>query len=64
MECEYKLKENIGFILESEKMNDLELSNNTGISRTTLNEIKSNGKSTYTVCEKFYSFKYETHPKV
>ncbi len=64
MECEYKLKEDIGFILESEKMNDLELSNNTGISRTTLNEIKSNGKSTYTVCEKFYSFIYDNHYRI
>ncbi|MBR4162116.1 MAG: DUF3990 domain-containing protein [Solobacterium sp.] len=64
MEYEYKIKEDIGFILESEKMNALELSNITGISRTTLNEIRENGKTTSTVYEKFYSYIYNNNYRI
>lgn len=37
--CEYNIKEDIDFILESEKMNILEFSEKTKVSRTTLDSI-------------------------
>lgn len=57
--CEYKINEDIAFILETEKMNRAKLSEKTGISRTTLDEIAKKGRATDRVCEKFYSFVYE-----
>lgn len=58
VECEYNIKEDIGFILETEKMNNAELSEKTRISRTTLDEIEKKGKTTENVYEKFYSYIY------
>lgn len=55
---DYKIKEDIGFILEAEKINISELSKKTKISRTTLEEIKEKGKSTDSVYDKFYSYLY------
>lgn len=57
--CTYRIKEDIGFILETEQINISDLSSKTGISRTTLEQIKRTGKTTDQVCEKFYSFIYE-----
>ena len=36
VDCDYNIKEDIQFILESEKMNNLELSEKANVSRTTL----------------------------
>jgi len=44
--CEYKIKEDIGFIIEAEKINALELSEATKISRTTFNAIGKRGSAT------------------
>ena len=57
--CEYRIKEDIGFILEAEKINKLELSEATKISRTTLDAIEKRGTATDEVCEKLYSYIYE-----
>ena len=57
--CDYNIREDIVFILESEKMNTLELSEKTKVSRTTLEGIAKNGKARDDVCEKIYSYAYE-----
>lgn len=64
VDCGYKIKEDIGFILETEGLNQAELSEKTKISRTTLDEIKKKGKTTDGVCEKFYSFIYENKYRI
>ena len=57
--CEYKIREDIGFIIEAEGINKLELSESTGISRSTLDSIEKKGVATNEVCEKLYSYIYE-----
>lgn len=57
--CEYQIKEDIGFFIEAEKINKLELSELTKISRTTLNAIEKRGTATDEVCEKLYSYIYK-----
>ena len=56
--CEYKIREDIGFILEAEGINKLELSEATGISRSTLDSVEKKGVATNEVCEKLYSYIY------
>ena len=62
--CEYKIKDDIGFIIEAEKINVLELSEATGISRTTLNAIEKRGSATDEVCEKLYSYMYKRNYRI
>ena len=57
--CEYIIREDIGFIIEAEGINKLELSESTGISRTTIDSIEKKGTTTDEVCEKLYSYIYE-----
>ncbi len=57
--CEYRIREDIGFIIEAEGINKLELSESTGISRTTIDSIEKKGTTTDEVCEKLYSYIYE-----
>lgn len=57
--CDYQIREDIRFVLETEGLNSADLSQKTKISRTTLNEITKSGKTTDSVCEKFYSYIYE-----
>jgi len=59
IECEYRIKEDIEFLLDAENIGSEELSERTKISRTTINEILKNGKTTDQVCEKFYAYAYE-----
>jgi hypothetical protein len=56
---EYNIREDIGFILEAERINKLELSEATGISRSTLDSIEKKGIAGNEVCEKLYSYVYE-----
>ena len=56
--CRYKIKEDIEFILEAERINKLELSEMTRISRTTLDAIEKKGMATDEICEKLYSYIY------
>ena len=62
--CEYKVKEDIGFIIEAEKINKLELSEATKISRTTLDSIEKKGTATDEVCEKLYSYIYKNNYRI
>ncbi len=55
---DYNLKDDVEFIMESERINDLELSNMIKVSRNTLEEISKNGKVRSDVYEKIYSFIY------
>ena len=59
IDCEYKIREDIGFIIEAEGINKLELSDATKISRSTLDSIEKNGAATNEVCEKLYSYIYK-----
>ena len=59
VDCEYKIREDMGFIMEAEGINKLELSEATGISRTTLNSIEKKGGAANEVCEKLYSYIYK-----
>ncbi len=59
VDCEYRIREDIGFIIEAERINKLELSESTGISRTTLDSIEKKGFTTNEVYEKLYSYIYE-----
>lgn len=59
IDCDYNIKEDIRFILETEKISSLELSEKTKVSRTTLNEIEKTGIARADVCEKIYSYVYE-----
>lgn len=60
----YKIKEDIEFIKESERINNLELSKLSNISRVTIDEIKKTGKTTDAVLEKFYSFIYKSNYRI
>lgn len=64
IDCHYNLKEDILFILETEKINMLELSERTGISRTTLNEIEKKNSAREDVCEKIYSYIYRNRYRI
>ena len=62
--CEYRIKEDIGFIIEAEKINTLELSESTRISRTTLKAIEKRGNAADEVCEKLYSYIYKHNYRI
>ena len=62
--CEYKIKEDIGFILEAEKINKLDLSVATKISRTTIDSIEKKGYTTEEVCEKLYAYIYDNNYRI
>lgn len=59
--CEYNIKEDIDFILESEKMNILEFSEKTKVSRTTLDSISKNTKPRDDVYEKYIHMHMKTN---
>ncbi len=62
--CEYKIREDIGFIMEADGINKLELSKSTGISRATLDSIKKSGLASKEVCEKLYSYIYQKNYRI
>lgn len=64
IDCEYRIKEDIEFIIETEKINKLELSKKTGISRVTLDGIAKNGTTINSVYEKFYSYVYDCNYRI
>jgi len=55
VDCDYNIKEDIGFILESEKINSTELSEKKKVSRVTLDSIDKQGRARDDVCEKIYA---------
>ena len=56
--CDYNIKEDIGFILESEKINNIEFAERAKVSRTTLEGIVKKGIARDDVCEKIYAYAY------
>ena len=62
--CDYNIKEDMGFILESEKINSTELSERTKVSRTTLDAIEKQGRAREDVCEKIYAYAYENKYRI
>lgn len=62
--CEYNIKDDIGFILEAEKINVLELSERTKVSRTTLDTVAKTGKAREDVCEKIYAYAYQNKYRI
>lgn len=64
VDCDYNIKEDIGFILETEKISSLELSERTKVSRTTLYEIEKKGAARVDVYEKIYSYIYENKYRI
>ena len=62
--CNYKIKDDIGFIIESEKINTLELSQATKISRTTLNTIENREIAADDVYEKQYAHIYKHNYRI
>ena len=59
VDCDYNIKEDIGFMLESEKINSTELSERTKVSRVTLDSIDKQGRARDDVCEKIYAYAFE-----
>ena len=59
IDCEYSIGDDIEFLLEAEKMNVLDFSAKTKISRTTLDSVIKSGKARADVCEKVYSYAYK-----
>lgn len=59
IDIDYRVEDDIEFIMESENINYLEFSKRTNISRTTLNEIKKGRNTRNDVCEKIYSYAYD-----
>ncbi len=62
--CEYKIKEDIGFIIEAENISTLELSEATRVSRMTLRAIEKTGNATEEVCEKIYAYIYKHNYRI
>jgi len=56
--CDYKIADDIEFLMESDYINKLEFANRTKVSRTTLSEIFKSGKARNDVCEKIYAYAY------
>ena len=57
--CDYNVADDIGFIMESEQINNIEFAHRAKISRTTLDEILKKNSARNDVCEKIYSYAYE-----
>ena len=57
--CDYNIKNDIGFLMEAEHINNNEFSRRTRVSRTTLDEIVKRGNARNDVYEKIYSYAYE-----
>lgn len=62
--CDYNIKEDIGFILESEKINNIEFAERTKVSRTTLEGIVKKGIARDDVCEKIYAYAYNNKYRI
>lgn len=62
--CDYNIKEDIGFILEAEKINNMELAERAKVSRTTLDGIEKRGNARDDVCEKIYTYAYENKYRI
>lgn len=57
--CDYNIKDDIGFLLEAKGISLFELSENIRVSRSTLDEVLKKGCVGKEVYEKFYSYAYK-----
>ena len=57
--CDYIIADDIGFLMESEQMNNVDFAEKTKISRTTLIEIQKSNKARNDVYEKIYAYAYD-----
>lgn len=64
VDCEYAIRDDIGFLIEAEKINILEFSAKTKVSRTTIDGIVKNGKAREDVCEKIYAYAYRNNYRI
>lgn len=64
IDCDYNIKNDIGFILEAERINILELSEKSGVSRTTLDSIEKTAKARDDVYEKIYAYAYKNRYRI
>ena len=62
--CDYNIKGDIGFILESEKINNIEFAERAKVSRTTLEGIVKKGIARDDVCEKIYAYAYNNKYRI
>ncbi len=58
--CDYSVKEDLEFLMDSQGINVLELSEMTKISRTALNDVLNNKIPSNQTCEKLYSYIYNS----
>jgi hypothetical protein len=58
IDCEYRLKDDLDFFIEAERIDQIDLSRRSGVSRTVLDLIEKRGTASNDVCEKIYSFIY------
>lgn len=64
VDCDYTIKEDILFLLETENINYLELSDKTGISRSAMDSIINGGRVQSSVYEKLYSYLYRSNYRI
>ena len=64
IDCDYKVKNDLGFILEAERINKSDLSERTKISRTTIDSMAKTDSTTNEVLEKLYSYIYESNYRI
>ena len=57
--CDYNIADDIGFLMESEQINNVEFAEKVKISRTTLSELQKGNKARNDVYEKIYAYAYD-----
>ena len=62
--CDYKIVEDIEFLIESENINNLEFSDRIKISHVTLTEILKSGVARNDVCEKIYAYAFDHNYRI
>ena len=62
--CEYNIKEDINFILETERINSADLSERTKVIKNHVRRNTKKGQSSDDVCEKIYSYAYENKYRI
>lgn len=62
--CDYKIVEDLEFLIESEKINNLEFADRVKISHATLVEVLKSGKARNDVCEKIYAYAYNHNYRI
>lgn len=58
VDCGYTIRKDLDFVLSSEDISTLDMSENLKISRKTIEDVIKNGKAANDTCEKIYSYIY------